>query len=175
MCSNQAQSIDTGKGGLWSQKWWWWTGAMSRGEVDGFSIRALAKVQDNPGQLPPPSPLPLLLFFPLPFLLFFSLVLSVLSRFCRARFKSTKSTASEYKVLTCQDHMPSSSQLGHIGHDGPHCAVLALYPDHVCIILFPLVLSVYVLWFAHIVYIPQLECLECKSLSPTTVSSKLFI
>ena len=78
MCSNQAQSIDTGKSRLWSQKWWWWTGAMSRGEVDGFSFRALAKVQNNPGQLPPPFP------FSIPFLLFFSLVLSVLSRFCRA-------------------------------------------------------------------------------------------
>ena len=47
--------------------------------------------------LPPslPFPLPLLLFSPLPFLLFFFLVLSVLSRLCRARFKSTKSTASK--------------------------------------------------------------------------------
>ena len=44
---------------------------MSRGEVDGFSFRALAKVQDNPGQLPPPflalpPPFPSLLF-PCPF------------------------------------------------------------------------------------------------------------
>ena len=55
--------------------------------------------RDNylPDYLPPslPFPLPLHLFFPLPFLLFFFLVLSVLSRLCRARFKSTKSTASD--------------------------------------------------------------------------------
>ena len=52
--------------------------------------------------LPPslPFPLPLLLFSPLPFLLFFFLVLSVLSRLRRARFKSTKSTASDTHHIT---------------------------------------------------------------------------
>ena len=67
--------------------------------------------------LPPslPFPLPLLLFFPLPFLLFFFLVLSVLSRLCRARFKSTKSTASGISNLMSDSRSDPSTP--------PYCTV----------------------------------------------------